>query len=213
MQDTNRRHSEARRATAGLIMGLALVAGISSVVQAEPPTVNRRATRDVTVTSADWTSWVSIGDYGDGTAGVYASVELGDGTHIYVEDQAATVFSVTNDLKPGQAMKTSFSGAATASVAGEHHDPVTGVRTPVTVTLVLGVTNTDELYASNSQGVYIYRDWNTNLMVAVREHWTGKQAYGEGGAMTVTMDGVPVFDSTGGFGSVGNWVSNAIIRD
>ena len=201
------------KARLGLLIAVLLVVGGAGVwpkLQASPPT--NTVTRGIDIESSEG-DFLFIGENGDGTAFVIINATLADGTFLGAFSFGVPVYSLSNDLQPGQSGHGNFSGTGQVTLDGSIIDPNTGDETPVVVSATMTVTGADEAGAFMRQGISPVRDPVTGETHVLREHSVGNQAFGlTVASFSVSADGNVLKAGTGHFGSVSTLRRHTIDR-
>ena len=130
----------------GLLIAVVLAgAGVWSELQAVPPTT--LISKEIDFNTADFNTFGILSENGDGTAFVLLNSLLDDGTIAAAFSFAATPYSISNNLQPGQSGHGIFSGSGHFTGDGVIFDPVAGTETPAVISVTFTVTNADNASA------------------------------------------------------------------
>ena len=196
----------------GLLIAVVLAgAGAWSELKAVTPTT--LVSKEIDFNTADFNTFAFMSENGDGTAFVLLNSLLDDGTIAAAFSFAATPYSISNNLQPGQSGNGIFSGSGHFSMAGVIFDPVTQMETPAVISVTFTVTNADNVSAYLQQSVSPLTNPVTGENMIVRQHSIGNQAYGfTAGSISISADGVVVKEAAGEWGNVSTYRAHLVQR-
>ena len=196
----------------GLLIAVVLAgAGAWSELKAVTPTT--LVSKEIDFNTADFNTFAFMSENGDGTAFVLLNSLLDDGTIAAAFSFAATPYSISNNLQPGQSGNGIFSGSGHFSMAGVIFDPVTQMETPAVISVTFTVTNADNVSAYLQHSVSPLTNPVTGENMIVRQHSIGNQAYGfTAGSISISADGVVVKEAAGEWGNVSTYRAHLVQR-
>lgn len=188
--------------------------GVWSELQASPPAEPTRTVgRAVEAWSEDFSDGGYISENGDGTAFAFVGALVSDQVVLQMFDFAATSYSVTGELRPGQSGGGGGSGAGQVTGDGFYFDLIDGTATPAVVSIDIAVADARNAGAYTVQEVAVVRDPLTGEATVSRVHRRGSQAWGlTAGSYSISADGALVSEGTGGYGGVYLFTTNSVER-
>ena len=180
--------------------GVGSFLGLQAALADGPPMV----TSAITVQAPDFTAFVQIAENGDGTAFVFVNAPIDDCRFLGAADFANTTFMISTDFPPGQSGHGSISGTAHFTMEDAFvFDTCTFEFLFVDVSVDLAVADTTDFGQFVRQGIFATTIPFTSEVRIFREHIIGNQASGStAGSLSIFVEGDPIADTTGGFGSV-----------
>ena len=196
----------------GLLIAVVLAgAGAWSQLKAVTPTT--LVSKEIDFNTADFNTFAFMSENGDGTAFVLLNSLLDDGTIAAAFSFAATPYSISNNLQPGQSGNGIFSGSGHFTMDGVIVDPDTGAETPTVISVTFTVTNADNVSAYMQQSVSPLINPVTGESMIVRQHSIGNQAYGfTAGSISISAGGVIVKEAAGEWGNVSTYRAHLVQR-